>query len=88
MKKILALAIAMMIAFAACGADAPTPPAADPALAPAMETPAPAAPAPEADEPETDADTAATPAAEFDGIPIVLITDYGTIDDGSFNQGS
>jgi len=48
--------------------------------------PAPAPAAPATDAPAADAADAAPDAA--DGIRIALVTDYGTIDDGSFNQGS
>jgi len=78
MKKLLAIALAlvMIFALAACGGnDAPAPAPAAPAPAdPAPADPAPADPAP------------ADPADE--GFRLALITDYGTIDDGSFNQGS
>ena len=82
MKKILALVLAMMLVFAACAPAADPPAGQDPA-APAPAQDAAAAPAPDAPAPD--------PAPEpegFDGIPIALVTDYGTIDDGSFNQGS
>ena len=88
MKKILALAIALLIAFAAC-APADDPPAATPEPPPpAVEAadPEPEAPAPEPGEAEDE--PAAEQPAEWDGIPLALVTDYGTIDDGSFNQGS
>jgi len=80
MKKILAFVIVVMFAFSACAPAATTPPPAQPANnAPAAETPAPAT------TPET---PAPTPPAESEGVRLALVTDYGTIDDGSFNQGS
>ena len=73
MKKILALLIVAMLVLAACASPAPAP------------APAPAAP---------DATPEATPAPDTTpdpapgGMRVALVTDYGTIDDGSFNQGS
>jgi len=76
MKKVLAFVIVMMFAFTACSPAAAPPPAATPAPAPAPAASAPApAPAPTPDEEPT-------------GIRLALVTDYGTIDDGSSNQGS
>ncbi|MCL2863934.1 MAG: BMP family ABC transporter substrate-binding protein [Lachnospiraceae bacterium] len=37
---------------------------------------------------DTDAVVEQDDSGDWDGIPIALVTDYGTIDDGSFNQGS
>lgn len=76
MKKLLALLLVAMLVLAACGGPPPTPPAPD--------TPAPDTPA--ADTPAAP-DTAGA-IVPTGGLQIALVTDYGTIDDGSFNQGS
>lgn len=75
MKRIFAVLLMMMFAFVACT------PAAAPAPAPAapVATPAPAPAATPAPAPAPEA---------AGGTPLALVTDYGTIDDGSFNQGS
>ncbi len=76
MKKVFALLLALMMVLGAV--------ACTPAEQPAAETPAPAvteAPAPEA-TPEATPEPAAT------GFEVALITDIGTIDDKSFNQGA
>jgi len=96
MKKILAIAfvLVMVFALAAC--------AADPAPAPVEEAPAPAPePAPEpapAPEPDDEPDDAEEPDGAMTSygiiswnegeIPLALITDYGDIDDESYNQGA
>jgi len=83
MKKLLAIALAlvMIFALAACGgSDTP---------APAAPAPAPAAPEPEPEAPAPGGQDATAPSAPDDeGHELVLITDIGTIDDRSFNQGS
>ncbi|MCL2616685.1 MAG: BMP family ABC transporter substrate-binding protein [Defluviitaleaceae bacterium] len=74
--KVVSALTAATILMAACAQPAPAP-------APAASAPAPAAttePAPTA-EPEP-------PAAEGGGFELALVTDIGTIDDRSFNQGS
>lgn len=76
MKKVFALLLALMMVAGVV--------ACTPAQQPAAETPAPVAteaPAPEA-TPE------ATPEPEATGFEVALITDIGTIDDKSFNQGA
>jgi len=83
MKKLLAIALALVMIFAvaACGG-AETP-------APATPAPEPAAPAPEPAAPPAGGQDAAPPSEPDDeGHELVLITDIGTIDDRSFNQGS
>ncbi|MEM1484614.1 BMP family ABC transporter substrate-binding protein [Oscillospiraceae bacterium PP1C4] len=75
MKKILALTLAAMmtLSMAACGSKPATPASSAPAAASsAAETPA----------------ESAAPAAEDGKFELALITDIGTIDDKSFNQGS
>ena len=78
MKRLLALLLAalLVVGLAACGTSEPEPEPIDEGIT-VEETPAPEL---EIEEP-ADGD-------EWEGIPIALITDYGTIDDGSFNQGS
>jgi len=82
MKKLLAiiLALAMIFALVACGGGE------TPAPEPAPEPAAPA-PAPEP-EPELPGDEPSPPDPGEDGTQLYLITDLGTIDDRSFNQGS
>ena len=75
MKKLFALLMVAVLVFGlvACGNNDPAP-----APSPTPET------TPDATDPvETD-----PPEIDGDGYVIALITDYGTIDDGSFNQGS
>ncbi|MEG0018210.1 MAG: BMP family ABC transporter substrate-binding protein, partial [Hydrogenoanaerobacterium sp.] len=75
MKKILAiiLASAMALSMAACGAPAASSSAPAESKAPAAESKAPAESAAPADD------------GKFE---LALITDIGTIDDKSFNQGA
>jgi len=82
MKKLFAftLALVMIFALAACGGS-PTP----------APTPPPASDSEPAPEPETNTageDAAPPSAPDEEGHELVLITDIGTIDDRSFNQGS
>lgn len=80
MKKLLALVLAIIMTFSmvACTKNTETP------TPPAPETPAtPEAPA----TPETPA-APEEPAANDNAFELALITDIGTIDDKSFNQGS
>ncbi len=95
MKKIQRLIVftlcaIMTLTMAACApaaTPAPAAPAAEPAPAPAAPAPAEPAPAPAAPEPAAPAEPApAEPAAS--GYELALVTDIGTIDDKSFNQGS
>ena len=83
MKKLLAIALAlvMIFALAACGGSETPAPA--PAPAPAPEP----APVPEA-PPSAGQEATAPSEADDEGHELVLITDIGTIDDRSFNQGS
>jgi basic membrane protein A len=82
MKKILAILLAVFLAasFAAFGQAQPAPAA----PAPAPADPAPAAPAPAPADPAP----AAPAAPAGDTFELALITDLGTIDDKSFNQGA
>jgi len=82
MKKILAIALALVMVFAlaACGG----PP--EQATTPPPVAPGPADPPPATDPPG--GQEAPPPAPGTDGTEIILITDLGTIDDRSFNQGS
>ena len=94
MKRIISvlLVMVMMLSVAACGSNTATTTttAAPPATtaAPAVTTAAPAvttaAPAPSTAAPAP----ATTATAEASGFELALITDLGTIDDKSFNQGS
>ncbi|MDR2909115.1 MAG: BMP family ABC transporter substrate-binding protein [Oscillospiraceae bacterium] len=84
MKRILALilALTLSLAVAACApaADAPASSAAtDPSAAPDASEPADASQPADASEPAD---------APADGAELALITDLGTIDDKSFNQGA
>ena len=92
MKKLLAilLSLVMLFAIAACATETPaTPTPADPAPAPADPAPAPADPATPADPPPASTGNSFGVISWADGeIPLALITDYGDIDDESFNQGS
>ncbi len=90
MKKVLAMALAgslMLMTLAACDNSAQT--TAAPGTNPVTEAPAtdtPGTDAPGTEEPgETTAPGDDTPSG---GIELALITDAGTIDDKSFNQGS
>jgi len=84
MKKLLALAIALVMLFAVAACGGSETPAPAPAPAPAAPEPA---PAPEAPAPGGQ-DATAPSAPDDEGHELVLITDIGTIDDRSFNQGS
>ena len=92
MKKLLAivLALVMIFAVAACAVETTTPPAATPAPTPEpAAAPEPAPEAPATDEPAADAGPGFGVISWNEGeIPLALITDYGDIDDESFNQGS
>ena len=84
MKRFLTaiLAGALAVSMAACGGSpAPSSSAAEPA-APESQASEPAAPA----EPEPTPEE--TPDASAEGAEIAMITDLGTIDDKSFNQGT
>ncbi|MCL2568075.1 MAG: BMP family ABC transporter substrate-binding protein [Oscillospiraceae bacterium] len=73
MKKVLALLLAALLVFS---------------LVACTQTPAPT-PAPPAATPTPGEPSPITPeVTPVDGIFLALVTDYGTIDDGSFNQGS
>ena len=81
MKKLLTLALALLMIFAlvACNGDGTTPaPDATPTEPAGDTTPDPGPEGPENPDPTTDDGT----------FEIALITDLGTIDDKSFNQGS
>lgn len=83
MKRLLALTVALLLSFSlvACGGGGGSSQA--PAPQPSESAPAPAEPAPAA--PEESKDEAAEP---VDGFELALVTDLGTIDDKSFNQGA
>ena len=76
MKKVFALLLALMMVLGAV--------ACAPAQQPATETPAPAA----TEAPAAEATPEATPEPAAAGFEVALITDIGTIDDKSFNQGA
>ena len=75
MKRFLAIALilTMVFALAACGGNTPTPASPPPSSAPPSSAPPSSAPPP-------------SPSPE--GFELALITDVGTIDDKSFNQGA
>ncbi len=94
-KKILAFTLCaiMALTMAACApaaTPAPAAPAAEPAPAPAAPAPAAPAPAPAEPAPAPAAPAEPAPPAEpaASGYELALVTDIGTIDDKSFNQGS
>ena len=77
MKKLLALAMASVMAFslAACGSGAPA----------AETTPAAESTAETTESTETAADTAAA-ATEGEGLKIAIVSSPSGVDDGSFNE--
>lgn len=85
MKKIMAmlLSAAMVLSFAACGGSGDTATPED-SQTPSAETQQPAT---DEETPEAPADTATTDSADGK-YELALITDVGTIDDKSFNQGA
>ena len=74
MKKLLALMLALVLVLAACGGT----------TTPADET----TPADDGEEPADGEEATETGDVELDAKSLYLITDLGTIDDKSFNQGS
>jgi len=82
MKKLLAIALALVMIFAVAACGGTDTPAPAPAPEPVAEAPTPEEP------PAVGQDATAPSAPDDEGHELVLITDIGTIDDRSFNQGS
>lgn len=82
-KKLLAMLLtgAMVLSLAACGGSGTTP-------APEAESTETEATEPAAESAETDSTVETASEASAEGYELALVTDLGTIDDKSFNQGA
>lgn len=82
-KKLLAMLLtgAMVLSLAACGGSGTTP-------APEAESTETEAAEPAAESAETDSTVETASEASAEGYELALVTDLGTIDDKSFNQGA